>query len=59
MSVDQIKANVGWDIELPKDVQPTVIPTSEELEVLRKVVDPEGALSGGRLMYQSHEMPGS
>ena len=49
-SVDQINANVGWDIKLPKDVQPTVIPTSEELEVLRKVVDPEGALSGGRLM---------
>ena len=50
MSVDQIKANIGWDIKLPKDVQPTVIPTSEELEVLREVVDPEGALTGGRLM---------
>lgn len=50
-SVEQIKANIGWQIKVSKDVKPSAAPTAEELRVLREVVDPEGTLtSGKRLM---------
>ena len=41
-SVQEIKENVQWDLKVASHVQPLESPTEEELEVLRKRLDPQG-----------------
>ncbi len=48
VTLDQVKAEVGWDIKLASDFGDTQPPTEEELRVLREKVDPQGLWAGGR-----------
>lgn len=43
-SVDEIIAETGFDLDVPAAIEWTVLPSREELEILRRVVDPKGAL---------------
>lgn len=42
--VDEVAAETGFEFDAPSDVPVTIPPTSEELRVLRELVDPEGSL---------------
>jgi glutaconate CoA-transferase subunit B len=44
-SVDEVRANTGWDLELSPDVRPTPEPTAEELAIIR-AYDPQGFWTG-------------
>lgn len=46
LSVDDIKANVSWDIRIAPKVKVTKAPTKRELRVLRTKCDPEGVFLG-------------
>ncbi len=39
---DEIRANTGWDIDVPEIVPTTPPPTLEELRILRDELDPKG-----------------
>ncbi|MEK7353458.1 MAG: CoA-transferase [Chloroflexota bacterium] len=41
VTLDQVKAEVGWDIKIALDLTDTEPPTDEELRLLREVVDPQ------------------
>lgn len=41
-TVDEVKANVQWDLQVDEKVRPTESPTAAELDVLRNKLDPEG-----------------
>lgn len=41
---DQVVENTGFDLEIPDRVKETQPPTEEELDILRRRVDPEGLL---------------
>lgn len=40
VSVDDVVAATGFDLVIPDDVPPTRIPTADELELIRSVIDP-------------------
>ena len=40
-SLDDVKANTGWDLAIAADARPTVPPTEDELRIIREC-DPEG-----------------
>ncbi len=42
VTVEQIKANTGWDLKVPKDVKETERPTPELIKILREELDPTG-----------------
>lgn len=42
VTLDQVKQNTGWELKTSPDVRETEPPTSEELEILRKDLDPQG-----------------
>ena len=42
VSVDQIKQNTGWDLKISPKVGETEPPTVEEVNILRKDLDPQG-----------------
>jgi glutaconate CoA-transferase, subunit B len=46
VSPDQIKANTGFEIKIPNDLKTTPSPTSEELTLLREVIDPKHVYIG-------------
>ena len=46
VSVDEIRANVSWDLRVPEKVKATKEPTKRELHVLRTKCDPEGIFLG-------------
>ena len=46
VSVDEVIAATGFDLEVPADVPESRPPTADELELLREVIDPGG--TGGR-----------
>ncbi|MFC1949603.1 CoA-transferase subunit beta [Chloroflexota bacterium] len=48
VTLEELKAEVGWDIKLAKDFGNTKPPTKEELKTLREKVDPEQYWAGGR-----------
>lgn len=48
VTLDQVKAEVGWDIKVASDLEETAPPTGEELYVLREKVDPEKRWSSGK-----------
>ncbi len=41
-SIEQIQAHTGFEIEIAPDVQPTPLPTLEEIQFLREEIDPLG-----------------
>lgn len=41
VTLDQVKAEVGWDIKVSSDLEETEPPTEEELRLFRDKVDPE------------------
>jgi glutaconate CoA-transferase, subunit B len=43
---EEVRANTGFEIEVPKDVKTTPLPTSEELRLLREVIDPKHVYIG-------------
>ena len=47
VTVDQVKANVSWEIRVPARVRTTKPPTKRELRILRTKLDPEGIFLGG------------
>jgi glutaconate CoA-transferase subunit B len=42
VSVEQARANTGWDLKVAPDLRTTEPPTAEELRILREDLDPEG-----------------
>jgi len=42
LSIDQVKENTGWDLKVSQDAKETEPPTIEEVEILRKELDPQG-----------------
>ena len=43
-SIAEVVAATGFDLDPPREVPTTPLPTPEELEILRRTVDPEGYL---------------
>jgi glutaconate CoA-transferase subunit B len=50
ITLDDIRANTGWDIQVSDDLKATVPPTKEELRLLREKVDPEQKFIKGKLV---------
>jgi glutaconate CoA-transferase, subunit B len=48
VTLEQIRANVGWDIRIGRDIKETKPPTGEELTLLRTKIDPEKRFIRGR-----------
>jgi len=42
VTVDDVVAATGFELAIPDDVPPTRLPTAEELDLLRNVLDPSG-----------------
>jgi len=42
VTVEEIKANTGFDLIIPETVTETQLPSEKELEILRKEIDPAG-----------------
>ncbi|MFC2010115.1 CoA-transferase subunit beta [Chloroflexota bacterium] len=47
VTLEEVKAEVEWDIKLAKDFRDTKPPTKEELKILHEKVDPEQVYRGG------------
>ena len=41
-TVDQVRANTGWDLKAAAELKRTQSPREEELRILRQELDPEG-----------------
>jgi acyl CoA:acetate/3-ketoacid CoA transferase beta subunit len=48
ITLDRVKAEVGWDIKVSPKLKNTVPPTEEEIELLRNKVDPTRIWVGGK-----------
>lgn len=48
ITLENIKAEVGWDIKIASDLKDTVPPTAEEIRILREKVDPKKIWAGGK-----------
>jgi glutaconate CoA-transferase subunit B len=48
VNLEQVKAEVGWDIKVARDVKDTTPPTDEEIKILRERVDPKRIWVGGK-----------
>jgi glutaconate CoA-transferase, subunit B len=48
VTLDKVKAEVGWDLKVSANLKDTVPPTPEELRVLREKVDINHIWSGGK-----------
>jgi acyl CoA:acetate/3-ketoacid CoA transferase beta subunit len=42
VTVAEISAATGFELVVPDDVPPTRVPTAEELQLIRSVIDPDG-----------------
>jgi acyl CoA:acetate/3-ketoacid CoA transferase beta subunit len=45
VSLEQVRENMGWEPKVAADLGETPPPTDEELRIIRRELDPEGALS--------------
>lgn len=45
VTLEQVKAEIGWDIKISRDLTDTEPPTDEELRLLREEVDPQKIFS--------------
>jgi hypothetical protein len=43
VTVDDVAAATGFELTVPADVPESRLPTAEELELIREIIDPEGA----------------
>jgi glutaconate CoA-transferase, subunit B len=50
VTMEDIRANTGWDMRVSEDLKETVAPTGEELLLLRTRVDPELKFIKGKLV---------
>lgn len=50
VTLEDIRANTGWDLRVSADLKETVEPTAEELMLLREKVDPEKKFIKGKLV---------
>jgi acyl CoA:acetate/3-ketoacid CoA transferase beta subunit len=48
VTIEQVKAEVSWDLKVSPNCRETVPPTDEELRIFREQVDPQGIWAGGR-----------
>ena len=48
VTVDQVKANTGFELIIPEKVTVTEPPTERELKILRTEIDPAGIVLGRR-----------
>jgi glutaconate CoA-transferase subunit B len=48
ITLDRVKAEVGWDIRVSPDLEETAPPTEEEIRILREKVDPNQIWVGGK-----------
>jgi hypothetical protein len=48
VTLEQIKAEVGWDIKVSTDFTDSIPPTEEEICILREKVDPHRIWVGGK-----------
>ena len=48
VTVDQVKANTGFELIIPNKVTTTKLPTEKELKILRTEIDPAGIVLGRR-----------
>ena len=48
VTLEQVKAEVDWDIKISPNLEDTAPPTEEELRILREKVDPGGKWVGGK-----------
>jgi len=48
VTLEQVKAEVGWDIKVSPDLHDTTPPTDEEIKLLREKVDPKRIWVGGK-----------
>ena len=46
-SLEDVLANTGFALEVPKSVATTPLPTAEELRLLREEIDPKSVYLGG------------
>lgn len=61
VTVETIQKHTGFELEIAPDVHPTVLPSAEELRLLREEIDPLGirrleSLSGGSRRALLHEI---
>jgi hypothetical protein len=42
VTVDQVVAATGFELDIPETVPTTPLPTPEELRLIREVIDPTG-----------------
>ena len=42
VTVKDVQAEIGWPLRLAETIQETAEPTTEELHLIRDVVDPQG-----------------
>lgn len=50
ITLEEVRANTGWDLQVSDDLKATVPPTKEELRLLREKVDPEQKFIKGKLV---------
>ena len=48
VTLEKVKAEVGWDIKVASDLDDTTPPTDEEIRILRENVDPKRIWVGGK-----------
>jgi glutaconate CoA-transferase, subunit B len=48
VTLDKVKAETGWDLKVSPNLNDTIKPTAEELQILREKVDPTKIWSGGK-----------
>jgi glutaconate CoA-transferase subunit B len=48
VTLEQVKAEIGWDIKISPDLHDTTPPTDEEIKILREKVDPRRIWVGGK-----------
>jgi glutaconate CoA-transferase, subunit B len=46
VTVEEVRDNTSWDLDVTDDLEETRVPSSEELRLVREELDPEGIYSG-------------
>ena len=46
VTLDEVRASVGWDPRIAADLATTPLPSDDELRLIREELDPEGMYTG-------------